>query len=187
MFGDCYIECTKDGGCQNTIIDATQHNGNFEPFCEDADDVDDDICRGIIIHGSEIYRPEQNGTSFVVTCGRDRNACMESTIICSQGMDCEIDCHTKDKDVSFDGAIFVCKDANVIGPTDYKLRVECEDNNACQGAIINSQESSLLELTCGDVKSCCGVEILCPVHVNQNNMCRISGMLHVVFVRSQIK
>ena len=67
----------------------------------------------------------QTGTSFVMTCGRYNNSCRDGTIFCAQGMDCEVDCHHKDKG-SWDEANKACFGMNIYGPTDYKLRVECE-------------------------------------------------------------
>ena len=180
LFGDCFILCNTAAGCRNAIINATQQNGNFELECNDPTPIsgsqDDNICYGIDVLGSTISPAEQTGTSFLVTCGLDRNACRQAIINCAQGMDCEIDCHQKDDYPGSDGAIRTCRDSVITGPTDYSLRVECEENNACQGMNLHAEDSSYLNITCADTNSCCDMDIYCPVNEYQNKACEIEGM-----------
>ena len=171
--GDCYIECTTASGCLFTIIDATQQNGNFELYCDDVNDINDNICTGINVQGSTLT--SGHGTKFLVTCARDRNVCWDATINCAQGMNCEVDCHSKDKFPGSDGARLPCRGITIIGPTDYNLRVQCDENNACLGAIIHADKSSLLEVTCQDDWGCCALSIYCPMNRKQSKLCQITG------------
>ena len=68
----------------------------------------------------------------------------------------------------------------IFGPTDHRLGVECENNGACREMNIHAQNSSLLNLKCADIHSCCGIGIYCPVYTNLNDICRITGTSDVI-------
>ena len=187
LFGDCYIECTSENGCLNTVIDATQQNGNFELYCDDVNDINDWICEGINVQGSTLPSIEQTGSSFRITCGRDRSVCRYSNIKCAQGMDCEIDCHQRNIYPDTEGAIFDCDESNITGPTDYVLTVHCDENNACQSADLHAEDSSKLVVTCANPKGCCGTSFYCPVNATQDDMCQIEGIYIFCFSTNAVQ
>ena len=116
------------------------------------------------------------GTSFLVTCGRDHNVCTNAIINCSQGMDCEVDCHSKDKSSGGEGSQYGCSQATITGPIGYNLRVECDDDTACPRAIIRGQDSSFMNLTCRDSNGCEDITFYCPPNTNGNKNCLLTGI-----------
>jgi len=171
--GDCYIECIDHQSCMDLTINATQQNGNFELLCEDEDDIGDSICRDIEVYGSTLAT--NTGTEFLITCGRDMNGCRNMLVNCAQGMNCQIDCHTKNKPAGDDGARGSCLNSKINGPTGYDLRVECDDNNGCQDAIINGTDSKLLNITCMDISACMDITVYCPPNSNGDKNCILTG------------
>ena len=178
LIGDCYVECREENGCSKTIINAQNQNGNFELLCEDNTDYINDnnirICDKIQVLGSTLS--SNTGTSFLITCGFDRHTCSDGVINCAQGMNCQVNCHSKHTALGVDGARGSCYGLDINGPIDYNLTVQCADNNACQSAIINATDSSLLNLTCFDNNGCCDTNIYCPVNTNQPDICLIAGI-----------
>ena len=167
------------------MIDATQQNGNFEIYCEDVNQINNRICFGINIHGSTLSSNDQTGTSFLVTCGRNKAACEDSIITCAQGMNCGIDCHSKNLYPGSDGAFRTCRKANIIGPTDYMLTVQCDENNACQTAQIHGENSSKLIVTCRDTNGCCATSFYCPLNASQDDLCQIEGMYYLLYLENK--
>ena len=133
------------------------------------------ICQGIDVQGSKLTTG-QTGNLFFVSCGNDMKVCHFANITCAQGMDCKIECHANNTDINVPTALSPCHRAIIIGPTDYQLRVECEDDNACQSSKIHAENSSFLEVTCTEDKACCDIAIFCPSNTNQHNTCQISGI-----------
>ena len=185
IHGNCYIECV-DGtpnGCQALTINATHQNGNFELHCEDlitTGNGADAKCSEIDVQGSQLSSG-QTGTSFLVTCGLHQNTCLDGIITCAQGMDCEVDCHGKDKQPTVNNGRRGCRDVQIYGPTDYNLRVECDDNNACQQLVVYAEDSAKLDMTCNDLKGCCDTTVYCPLSAMQDGTCAWQGMTYSVF------
>ena len=178
--GDCYIECTTNNACNKAIINATQQNGSFELYCDSSSTEDDQICKRIEVFGSTLTN--NAGTSFLVTCGRDRNVCTEAIINCALGMDCEVDCHSLDA-AGTDGGKGSCSNAIINGPIGHDLRVECEDDNACVEATIHGEYSSTMNVTCFDGNGCGDITLFCPPNTNGNANCFLTGiaMLHKIY------
>ena len=182
--GDCYIECREGNGCEGTTINATYQNGNFTLLCEDDSDASDtvnnrDICQSIKVLGSTLS--SNTGSSFHVTCGFDRNTCRNGIINCAKGMDCEVDCHSKDTAHGIDGSRASCRNLTINGPDDHNLTVQCGDNNACQASTVYGRNASFLHVTCTDNNGCCDMEMYCPTNdaitnTNVTKRCYISGM-----------
>ena len=155
LIGDCYIECRHESGCHKTIINAQSQNGSFELLCED----NINICGEIKVFGSTLL--SNIGSQFLVTCGHRVGVCRNGMINCALGMDCQVNCHRKD-DTQLPKGRTSCQDVTINGPIDHRLRVECDTPFACRSAIINAKDSSALQLTCTDIKSCCNSNIYKP-------------------------